>query len=74
MPFRVVDATSEDGPDILSLLPRLGAFPRPDHRSQDQIHEGDERVIRAWIDGEGRIAGDTVDAAATAAERQARSA
>lgn len=52
MPFELLDATPpHDGPDLIALLPRLGAFPRPQHRSRDSIHQGDERIIRRWIDG-----------------------
>lgn len=51
MSFQVLDATSDDGADLIALLPRLGAFPRPEHRSRDSIHQGDEQVIRRWIEG-----------------------
>lgn len=51
MRFRVIDATPDDGPELIELLPRLGAFPRPEHRRDDAIHRPDEPVIRRWIDG-----------------------
>ena len=51
MSYQVHDATLEDGPDLIALLPRLGAFPRPEHRAHDQIHESDARVIRRWLEG-----------------------
>jgi len=51
MSFQVLDATPHDSAELIALLPRLGAFPRPEHRSRDSIHQGDKRVIRRWIDG-----------------------
>jgi len=51
MRLRVLEATPDDGPELFALLPRLGAFPRPEHRSRDRIHEGDGRVIGKWVDG-----------------------
>lgn len=51
MSFRVRVGTPSDGPDVLTLLPRVGAFPRPTHRAHDEVHHGDERVLRDWIDG-----------------------
>ena len=51
MSFHVRVGTPEDGPDVLILLPRVGAFPRPTHRAHDELHRCDERVIHEWIDG-----------------------
>jgi ribosomal protein S18 acetylase RimI-like enzyme len=51
MNFEILGATPDDGSDIIELLPRLGAFPRPEHRSRDEIHQSDARVIQKWIDG-----------------------
>ena len=52
MTFRIVEAAPEDGPELLRLLPRLGAFPRPPHRADDEIHRSDERTLRQWMSGE----------------------
>lgn len=51
MSFRVSLGTPADGPDVLVLLPRVGAFPRPPHRVNDEVHRIDEPVIRAWMEG-----------------------
>ena len=51
MAFRILEATPDDGPDLMELLPRLGAFPRPEHRAHDEIHRPDALVFRRWIDG-----------------------
>lgn len=51
MSFRVREGKPKDGADVLTLLPRVGAFPRPPHRAHDELHRSDERVLRAWVDG-----------------------
>lgn len=52
--FSVREATPADLDALLELLPRVGAFPRPEHRSQTSVHDSDANRLRAWANGEAR--------------------
>jgi len=51
MNFDVRRGTPKDGAALLELLPRLAAFPKPDHRSDAEIYRTDERMLKRWIEG-----------------------
>jgi len=46
--FRVRLATPGDRDALMELLPRLGDFPRPAHRTQEEIYRSDAVVIDRW--------------------------
>lgn len=52
MTFSVREAVPEQLERLLALLPRVGAFPRPEHRSQTLVHESDAGLLREWAKGE----------------------
>ena len=48
---RIRDASPSDTEAMLALLPRLAAFDFPERRCAEHLWEGDEKLLRAWLEG-----------------------
>ncbi|MDP1569925.1 MAG: N-acetyltransferase [Vicinamibacterales bacterium] len=51
MRFRLRDATADDRPALLALLPRLAAFELPTDRRAEDLWHGDAQLLERFLDG-----------------------
>ena len=52
MNFKIRDAQSSDGDEILAMMPRLAAFDVPKSRDPEHLWRDDAKVMQSWLDGD----------------------
>ncbi len=52
MNFKIRNAQSSDGDQMLALMPRLAAFDVPQSRNPEHLWRDDARLMQSWLDGE----------------------
>jgi len=52
MNFKIRNAQSSDGDQLLALMPRLAAFDVPQSRNPEHLWRDDARLMQSWLDGE----------------------
>ncbi len=52
MNFKIRNAQSSDGDQMLALMPRLAAFDVPQSRNPEHLWRDDAKLMQSWLDGE----------------------